>query len=179
MCGIAGMLVRNSRPVEMISDRVTNMLQSIKHRGPDGYGEWQNSLGTLGFGHVRLAIIDLSVTGSQPMISPSERLVITFNGEIYNFIELKHDLMALGVSFRGNSDTEVLLAAIEHWGIESAISRTRGMFALAVWDVPGNVLWLARDSVRDQRVAGGTRGSTIHFSPSCFGLSLSWVRSRS
>ena len=120
------------------------MLATLQHRGPDGEGKWDNHAG-LYFGHRRLAIIDLSEHGHQPMVSPSGRYTITYNGEIYNFQALRTELSSLGHSFRGHSDTEILLAAFDNWGIRGALEKVTGMFALGIWDKHNNSLTLARD----------------------------------
>jgi asparagine synthase (glutamine-hydrolysing) len=140
MCGVAGILELGGEAVSpAILQRMTD---AIAHRGPDGEGHWIE--GPVGFGHRRLAIIDLSPGGHQPMISADHRYVISYNGEIYNFRELRAELQAAGYWFRSHSDTEVLLHALAHWGPE-ALSRLNGMFALALWDRKEKRLLLARD----------------------------------
>src|SRR4051812_12791435 len=118
------------------------MTDAIAHRGPDGEGQHIDS--AVGLGNRRLAIIDLSAAGAQPM--PNERgdVAITYNGEVYNFRELRHDLERLGRRFRSRSDTEVVLQAYEEWG-PSFVERLNGMFALAIWDARTRELLLARD----------------------------------
>ena len=118
------------------------MTDAIAHRGPDGEGQWIE--GAVGLGHRRLAIIDLSPAGHQPMISADHRYVISYNGEIYNFRELRTELEAAGFWFRSRTDTEVVLHALAHWGAE-ALLRFNGMFALALWDRKERRLLLARD----------------------------------
>ncbi len=140
MCGIAGM-------VEMGGDAVSpailqRMTDAIAHRGPDGEGHWIE--GPVGLGHRRLAIIDLSPGGHQPMISADHRYVVTYNGELYNYRELRAELEVAGFWFRSKSDTEVLLHALAHWGT-SALARFNGMFAFALWDRKAKQLLLARD----------------------------------
>jgi len=143
MCGIAGRVNLDSR--RPVSEAVVRaMCDLLAHRGPDGEGVLVG--GPAGFGHRRLAIIDLSPGGRQPMVSASGRFWITFNGEIYNFLELRRDLEAEGYSFRSRSDTEVLLASYEAYGAD-CLRRLRGMFAFAVWDTRDQVLFLARDRV--------------------------------
>ena len=117
------------------------------HRGPDGVGSWLAEGYPLGFAHRRLSIIDLSSGGAQPMMSPNRRWVISFNGEIYNYQGLTTELRKLGHAFRSNSDTEVILAAIEQWGLHEALSRFIGMFAFALWDGESQRVYLVRDRV--------------------------------
>jgi asparagine synthase (glutamine-hydrolysing) len=142
MCGIAGLISANERPVDR--DRLLCMVDKIAHRGPDGEGILVD--GSVGLGHRRLAIVDLSDTGKQPMVSSDGRLVIVFNGEIYNFRELRKELTASGVAFRSSSDTEVMLALFEREG-ESMLKKLRGMFAFAIWDKEKNELFFARDRI--------------------------------
>lgn len=145
MCGIAGWIDRESAPIGPgVIDAMTG---SIAHRGPDGSGRWDGVAGggrwRLSLGHRRLAIIDLE-GGVQPMVASGDRAVLVFNGEIYNFAELRAELEAQGQTFRTHSDTEVLLAAYLAWGVD-CVSRLRGMFAFALWDAPRERLFLARD----------------------------------
>jgi asparagine synthase (glutamine-hydrolysing) len=140
MCGIAGLLDRGGAPAP--PDVVERMTTTLAHRGPDGAGIWCE--GPVGLGHRRLAIIDLSPAAAQPMRSADGRFVITYNGEVYNFRELRSELEALGRRFRSSSDTEVVLEALAHWGTD-AIKRFNGMFALALWDAERRELLLARD----------------------------------
>lgn len=140
MCGIAGLLNLSGSPASELT--VKRMTEALRHRGPDGYGAYAD--GPVALGHRRLAIIDLSPAGQQPMRSSSGRFVISYNGEVYNFKNLRTELEALGYRFRSTSDTEVLLAAWERWG-ESAVARLNGMFAFALWDGERRELTLARD----------------------------------
>ncbi len=144
MCGIAGLL--NSR-TPVTTELLRAMTDRILPRGPDSSGEWLGDGGTIGFGHRRLAIIDLTAAGHQPMASSDGRYTVTYNGEIYNFMELRAALEAEGEApeWRGHSDTEVMLAAIAAWGVEAALGRLSGMFALALWDRDRRELTLARD----------------------------------
>jgi asparagine synthase (glutamine-hydrolysing) len=145
MCGIAGILLSPQAADPRRLAAVAEMAASLHHRGPDGGGIWIDRDAGIALGHRRLAIVDLSDAGRQPMISPGEGLVVTFNGEIYNFIELRAELEALGHRFRSDSDTEVMLAAFESFGVEAALRRFAGMFALGLWDRRNRVLHLVRD----------------------------------
>ena len=140
MCGVAGVLHFDGAPAEPVLLR--RMGEAIAHRGPDGSGEYVD--GVLGFAHRRLAIIDLSPAGHQPMATPDGRYVISYNGEIYNFQDLRAELEALGWRFRSRTDTEVLLYALAQWGAD-ALPRLNGMFAFALWDRTTRELLLARD----------------------------------
>jgi asparagine synthase (glutamine-hydrolysing) len=141
MCGIAGIL---SRDCASLAEQLAPMIQAQAHRGPDAWGTWID--GPCALGHRRLSIIDLSEGGRQPMTSSDQRLHLTFNGEIYNFQELRTELISLGHTFRSRSDTEVLIAAYQQWG-ENCLQKLRGMFAFALWDAPNMRLFLARDRV--------------------------------
>ena len=144
MCGIAGFWT--SRTLPEAPERVLrNMTAAIAYRGPDGDGFYWDGSSGVGLGHRRLAVVDLSEDGRQPMISASGRFVIVFNGEIYNFERLRAVLSPLGHSFRGHSDTEVMLAAFDEWGIAGAVEKFVGMFAFAVWDRTEGALIFARD----------------------------------
>ena len=142
MCGICG-FVGKPQPDGLPILRGLNDAQT--HRGPDAAGVWISSDKRVGFAHRRLSIIDLTSAGNQPMFSASGRYVITFNGEIYNFRELRAILSQYGHRFRGTSDTEVLLAACEEWGVTAAVSKLNGMFAAAVWDDIERSAYLFRD----------------------------------
>lgn len=140
MCGITGLIHLNGAPVSPVI--LQKMTDVIAHRGPDGEGHWIE--GNVGLGHRRLAILDLSPAGHQPMISTDHRYVLTYNGEIYNHRELRTELEAAGFWFRSQSDSEVVLHALAHWGTD-ALLRFNGMFALALWDRKAHTLLLARD----------------------------------
>ena len=140
MCGIAGYINLDGAPVS--PPLLQRMTDAIAHRGPDGEGQWTE--GNVAIGHRRLAIIDLSPLGRQPMLSADHRYVLSYNGEIYNFRELRVELEAAGFWFRSTSDSEVVLCALAHWGVK-ALERFNGMFALALWDRRERTLLLARD----------------------------------
>ena len=147
MCGIAGILLAPGAADPGLLDHIDAMATALTHRGPDGCGVWIDREAGVALAHRRLAIVDLSETGRQPMVSHSRRQVITFNGEIYNFAELRTELAAAGHRFRGHSDTEVMLAAIESLGFEAALARFAGMFAFAIWDRADRTLHLVRDRI--------------------------------
>ena len=140
MCGIVGIFNLNGKPVSRVVLR--KMTDAIAHRGPDGEGFYIDSF--VGLGHRRLAIIDLSPAGHQPMATEDGNFVITYNGEVYNFQELRLELESLGYKFRSKSDTEAILYAYAHWGSE-CLTRFNGMFAFAIWDKTKQELFLARD----------------------------------
>src|SRR5690349_6441801 len=140
MCGIAGTLNTDGSPVSATT--VRKMTDAVAHRGPDGEGCFVD--GGVGLGHRRLAIIDLSPAGHQPMMTPDGRYVLTYNGEVYNFQELRLELEAAGHQFRSRTDSEVVLHAYAEWGAASVL-RFNGMFAFAIWDARDRTLFLARD----------------------------------
>jgi asparagine synthase (glutamine-hydrolysing) len=146
MCGIAGFWSRRAQHQPDGLRRITRaMTDTLTHRGPDDSDVWIDPEAGLAFGHRRLSILDLSAAGRQPMVSACGRYVITYNGEIYNFPELRQQLEQQGHAFRGHSDTEVLLAAIARWGVAEVLPRLNGMFAFGLWDRQRRSLTLARD----------------------------------
>lgn len=159
MCGFAGFFPYKSE--DGLSRLLDDMGSRIAHRGPDGSGAWYGD--SVGLIHRRLAIQDLSPEGAQPMVSFSGRFIIAFNGEIYNFRELAEALEGLGVGFRGHSDTEVILAAFEKWGVESTLHRLSGMFAFALVDRHSRTLTLARDRMGEKPLYYGLQGNTLLF----------------
>ncbi|NEW91512.1 asparagine synthase (glutamine-hydrolyzing) [Rhodopseudomonas sp. BR0M22] len=145
MCGIAGATAARHAPVDRTV--LKRMTDALAHRGPDGEGLWIADDGAVGLGHRRLSIIDLSSFGAQPMESASGRFVLSYNGEVYNYLSLRDELAGLGYRFAGHSDTEVIVAGCQHWGLEKTLSRLAGMFALALWDKQERTLSLARDRI--------------------------------
>lgn len=166
MCGITGFLGRPNSP-DRLTAQVSRMADALVHRGPDDSGAWADSFdgGSVALGFRRLSIIDLSAAGHQPMRSHSGRYEIVFNGEIYNFADIRNDLIkARGtIAWRGHSDTEVLLEAVEEWGFEPALQRFNGMFAIAVWDRKERQLLLARDRTGEKPLYYGWCGETFLF----------------
>jgi asparagine synthase (glutamine-hydrolysing) len=145
MCGFAGILTTQANGREALACNACRMIGPIAHRGPDDRGVWADAAAGVALGFRRLAILDLSPHGHQPMWSPSARYVAVFNGEVYNFAELRQELSDRGFRFRGRSDTEVVVAAFDQWGVDAAVARFAGMFAMAVWDVERRALSLVRD----------------------------------
>ena len=163
MCGIAGYLQPGGLDPRHATSIIAAMTDVIRHRGPDDSGAWVDGDAGVVLGHRRLSILDLSPTGHQPMASASGRYVIVFNGEIYNFRELRGELAQLGHHFRGGSDTEVMLAAFSAWGVRRAVERFNGMFAFALWDRQDRVLHLGRDRAGEKPLYYGWLGGTLLF----------------
>ncbi len=165
MCGIAGFLDPRGFSGQTAERVATAMADTIRHRGPDGAGCWVDAEAGVALAHRRLAIIDLSEAGAQPMVSASGRWVISYNGEVYNFEELRAELEETdgGRQWRGHSDTEVLLEAIDAWGVTTTLAKLNGMFAFALWDRRERTLWLARDRFGEKPLYYGWSGSTFLF----------------
>ncbi|HEY8469930.1 MAG TPA: asparagine synthase (glutamine-hydrolyzing) [Longimicrobiales bacterium] len=145
MCGFAGIVSTRGYERTGLETAVRRMIAPIAHRGPDDEGVWADAEAGVALGFRRLAILDLSANGHQPMRSPSGRYTLVFNGEVYNHLALRSELEGAGFRFRGHSDTETILAAFEHWGVEPAVHRFIGMFAMAVWDASTREILLLRD----------------------------------
>jgi asparagine synthase (glutamine-hydrolysing) len=171
MCGIVGTAARDAAPIPL-----EQMSAALRHRGPDDHGLWRSADRSVGLAHQRLAILDLTEGGRQPMADVSGSLHIAFNGEIYNFAELRQELKQKGHSFRSRSDTEVVLAAYAEWGSEF-VERLNGMFAFALYDGRTRKLLLARDRAGEKPLyyrhdrgrvylrfgtEGPDRGSRVH-----------------
>lgn len=165
MCGLAGFLRPGGFNAMAAEQLVGQLAGRLSHRGPDDHGVWVDELAGIALGHRRLAILDLSLAGHQPMVSRSDRYVIAFNGEIYNHLELRKDLELSGAAgpWRGHSDTETLLAAVDQWGIAAALGKLVGMFAFALWDRQGRILTLARDRLGEKPLYYGAQGDVFLF----------------
>ncbi|MHB8490365.1 MAG: asparagine synthase (glutamine-hydrolyzing) [Candidatus Dormibacteria bacterium] len=151
VCGIAGWIDGNHHASDdVLREIAAEMAEAIRHRGPDSNGTWSDPRAGIAFAHDRLAVLDLSQHGHQPMASQCGRYVINYNGEMYNFREVRAHLQSRGVRFKGHSDTEVLLEAIALWGVEGALPRVNGMFAFALWDTVDRRLILARDRLGEK-----------------------------
>lgn len=159
MCGIAG--IASARGVDD-GPWLPATLAALRHRGPDGTGVWRDPSGRVAFAHRRLAIVDLSPTGRQPMLNAEGSLAITFNGEIYNFQDLREELAAKGAKFGSTSDTEVILAAYARWGPD-LLSRLNGQFAFALYDAKEQRLLLARDRAGEKPLFYHFAGGTLRF----------------
>lgn len=165
MCGIVGFIIDNDAlPLDIT---ICQMISSLRHRGPDDHGCWIDRNAGVVLGHTHLSVLDLSPQGHQPMHSAYGRYVIVFNGEIYNFQEIRRELEDnsgdLPISWRGSSDTEVMLAAFSRWGVETSLKRFVGMFAFALWDRQDRVLYLVRDRVGEKPLYYGWSGGTFLF----------------
>lgn len=174
MCGFVGFLGRSSFvQVEDVHCVLTNMAQAIESRGPDAFGAWADPEAGIALAHRRLAIVDLSLAGAQPMVGAGGRYVLAFNGEIYNHSKLRDELH--GVIWRGHSDTETLLAGFNAWGVEATLQRSIGMFAFALWDRQQRVLTLGRDRLGEKPLYYGWQGQGPH-SVFLFGSEVSAFR---
>lgn len=164
MCGLVGFWESMDRPEgDAMLSRLVSMANAIAHRGPDDQGFWWDGEAGLGLGFRRLAILDLTPEGHQPMASSDGRFIVVFNGEIYNFGALRQELEGLGHTFRGHSDTEVMLAAFVQWGVAAAVNRFVGMFAIALWDHRERTLHLVRDRLGKKPLYYGWQGGTFLF----------------
>ena len=157
MCGINGFYSKSSKSFDNI---IIRMNLALSHRGPDAGGVWQDINSGIVLGHQRLSIIDLSVAGNQPMKSSSNRFIITYNGEIYNHLEIRKEIEKSNsnIKWYSRSDTETLLEAIEIWGIETTLHKIEGMFSFALWDKKIKCLTLARDRIGEKPLYFGWQG---------------------
>lgn len=164
MCGLTGLLaLSHNKKRSELQAIGRSMADCLRHRGPDDGDVWQDLEMPVVLAHRRLAIIDLSPQGHQPMASASGRYTIAYNGEIYNFQELRKELEALRITFRGRSDTEVILAAIEQWGLNQALQKINGMFAIVLWDNQIRQLHFARDRLGKKPLYIGWAGDNLVF----------------
>ena len=167
MCGISGIVDYNHILIQ--EERITRMLGSLAYRGPDDRGQWtglsnggSGPRASVGLGHQRLSIIDLSAAGHQPMSNEDDSVWIAYNGEIYNFQELKAQLIQKGHRFKSDTDTEVIVHLYEEDGLK-AVERLNGMFAFAIWDEKINRLWVCRDRVGIKPLVYYWDGETFAF----------------
>ncbi|MDU1695775.1 MAG: asparagine synthetase B, partial [Bradyrhizobium sp.] len=165
MCGIAGLFRPGGADDSALAGIVGRMTAALAHRGPDASGSWVSGRQGIALGQRRLAILDLSEAGAQPMHSACGRYTITFNGEIYNHLDLRAELedAAAAPNWRGHSDTETLLAAVRQWGLVPALQRLIGMFAFALWDAETRQLILARDRFGEKPLFYGWSGADLVF----------------
>jgi asparagine synthase (glutamine-hydrolysing) len=165
MCGIAGLLRPGGGDASVLRDLAKNMADRVAHRGPDAHDVWIAESAGVAFGHRRLSILDLSSAGAQPMHSECGRFTVTFNGEIYNHLDIRAELEASGgaPNWRGHSDTETLLYAIRRWGVAEALRRFSGMFAFALWDAREQTLTLCRDRFGEKPLFYGWVGRDFLF----------------
>lgn len=170
MCGLAGFLGGDVMP--HVAARLDAAARSLHHRGPDAAGTWHDAEAGVGFAHTRLAIVELSAAGAQPMHSADGRFVVAYNGEIYNHRAVRAELVAAGcaVNFRGHSDTETLVEACARWGVEPAVRRCNGMFAFALWDRRERVLHLVRDRLGIKPLYWGQCNGRMLFASELKGL---------
>lgn len=167
MCGICGIIKKS--PDTGLGEKVSRMRDEMAHRGPDGYGLWVNGTGCIGLGHRRLRIIDLTENGKQPMQNSKGTLQIVFNGEIYNYIEIRQDLQSKGYRFKSQSDTEVILYAYQEWG-RACLDQFVGIFAFCIWDERRKTLFAARDHVGVKPFYFSFDGDSFTFSSEMKGI---------
>ncbi|HEY5098338.1 MAG TPA: asparagine synthase (glutamine-hydrolyzing), partial [Acidimicrobiales bacterium] len=164
MCGIAGLFDPGRVTTDQVLRRhVGEMASALVHRGPDDSGIWVDAEHGVALGHRRLSVVELGPEGAQPMVSADGRWVVSYNGELYNHRELRHRLVGEGAAFRGGSDTEVLVATVQHWGLDAALEYWEGMFALALWDRKDQQLHLVRDRFGEKPLYYGWVGRSLAF----------------
>ena len=168
MCGIVGS-ASLLKPIDQ--DWIKNACNLIEHRGPDGNGNFFSNNNKVGFGHTRLSIFDTSHNGSQPMLDIESKMAIIFNGEIYNFLELKTELISLGYSFSSRSDTEVLLSSYKEWG-KDCLKKIRGMYAFSIYDEKKNIIFIARDRAGEKPLFYSHQQSSLFFASELKALML-------
>jgi len=178
MCGFAGCIdARGATAKTALEAMAGRMAEVLRHRGPDDQGVWADPKAGVAFGHRRLSILDLSTAGHQPMFSPTGRFVIVYNGEIYDCEQLRQALLRENPNLRfcGHSDTEVMLAAFEQWGVEFSLERMNGMFAFALWDQQDRILFLARDRFGEKPLYYGWAGQNFLFGSELKALRAHWA----
>ena len=174
MCGIAGLLdTRQGTAADALHALAQDMASTLVHRGPDDAGTWVDAESGVGLGHRRLEVVGRGSQGQQPMVSPSTRWVVSYNGELYNTPALRAELGGAGLTIRGTSDTEVLVGAFDHWGLEATLERIEGMFAFAAWDRRERRLHLARDRFGEKPLYYGWAGARLRVRFGAQGLSHS------
>lgn len=169
MCGISGILPARPEPVDALEREIRGMNLAIRHRGPDDTGVWIDPRGVAALGHVRLSILDLSPLGHQPMATPDGAVQMVYNGEVYNYPELRRELESLGHRFRSRGDSEVVLGAFQQWGA-AAFRRFNGMFAAAFVDRRSNRVFLVRDRLGIKPLHYWNEGESLAFSSEIKGL---------
>lgn len=162
MCGLTGYFSRKVDAIPVLRESLSSAVNALHHRGPDDQGVWYGANNEVGMGHARLSILDLSAHGHQPMISQDGRLAMVFNGEIYNYRDIRRELEPFGHTFNGTGDSEVILAAFRQWGVE-VVNRFIGMFAIALWDIQERRLTLLRDRLGVKPLYYGWDGNTLWF----------------
>jgi asparagine synthase (glutamine-hydrolysing) len=173
MCGIAGLIERGGATASVLEERARAMASALAHRGPDGSGVWSDAEAGVALSHRRLAIIDLTSTGAQPMISADGRWVISYNGEIYNARDIAGEPELSDVNFRGTSDTEVILESVARRGLDRTLNDLNGMYAMALWDRQTRTLHLVRDRIGIKPLFYSAQGSTVCFASELKGLMAS------
>src|SRR5919109_5403223 len=164
MCGIAGVLdLSRGSSADALEHVALEMVDTLHRRGPDDRGAWVDADAGVALASRRLAIVDLSPAGHQPMTSACERFTVAYNGEVYNHVDIRRELEHAGHRFRGHSDTEVLLAAVAAWDLDRALERCNGMFAFALWDARRRLLHLVRDRLGEKPLYYARAGDHVVF----------------
>jgi len=178
MCGIAGFWDLNKKRSRDLYLNIKKMTNCLYSRGPDDKGFWIDKKNCIALGHRRLSILELSKLGKQPMFSRNKRFIIIYNGEIYNYLEIKEELKKEGKSFKSNSDTEVLIEAIDSWGVQRTLIKIAGMFSFAIWDKKKRKIYLARDRLGIKPLYWSIQNKILYFGsqPKCFIANKYWKK---
>ena len=178
MCGIAGFWDLNKKSSKDLDLNIKKMTNCLYSRGPDDKGFWIDKKDCIALGHRRLSILELSKLGKQPMFSRNKRFIIIYNGEIYNYLEIKEELKKEGKSFKSNCDTEVLIEAIDSWGIQRTLIKIAGMFSFAIWDKKKKKIYLARDRLGIKPLYWSIQNKIFYFAsqPKCFIANKYWKK---